>query len=294
MQIKKALVTAAGFGTRFLPITKTIQKELLPIVNRPIIDFVVDDLVSAGVEEVIFVISEHNYQLIHYYRENLRLYKYLEKMNKITLYGQIENLHQKAVISFIKQKDSDPYGTGTPVKLAKKDLENEDAFFVFMGDDFLFSPEGKSESAKMMELFDKSHAKGLTTCIEKPTAELSRYGVVAVKSQNGYKFLDHIVEKPEPGKAPSNLVNISKYIFTPNIFEILAKQKVDQKSGELFITDTVTKLAVSEPVVIYTPSGEYLDGGHPLGWLKANLMVASADPAMKTELQHFARTKLGW
>ncbi len=267
---------------------------MLPIINRPLIDYVVTDLVKAGVEEIIFVISEHNSQLIHYYRENLRLYKYLEKMNKISLYSQIADLHTKAVFSFIKQQDSDQYGTGVPVKLAEDQLKQEEAFFVFMGDDFLFSPDGQSESAHMADLFYQSKASGLATCIKKKPEELSRYGVIAPKANGKFQLLDHIVEKPAPGQAPSDLVNISKYIFTPVVFDILRQQSVDQKSGELFITDTVSILAKTAPVVIYQPQGEYLDGGHPWSWLKANLMVADTDPALKQELQSFIKNQLKW
>lgn len=266
---------------------------MLPIVNRPLIDYVVDDLIKSGVEEIIFVISEHNMQLIHYYRENLRLYQYLEKMNKLSLYGQIEHLHTKAVFSFIKQSDAGEYGTGVPVKLAENHLKDEPAFFVFMGDDFLFSPGGESESARMAKLFDDSGATALATCIQKPQAELHRYGVFVPKLNGKFQMLDHIVEKPAPGQSPSDLVNISKYIFTPTVFEVLRQQKPDQQSGELYITDTVTHLAKNQPVVIYQPTGEYLDGGHPWGWLKANLVVANQNPELKTELQAFLKNQLG-
>jgi len=285
MQIKTALITASGFGTRFLPITKTIQKEMLPILSKPIIDYVVDDLISAGVEKIIIVISEHNMQPMHYFRQNQRLYSYLEKMNKLSQYDQVKHLHHKAEFVFIRQPDSAIYGTATPLALAENELKNEPAFFVFMGDDFIFESDHQSAAKQMAEVFYQSQADGLVTCIEKPDSELHKYGVAKLKSKNGFSFLDTLVEKPALGTAPSNLANISKYIFKPSVFEILKDQKPDNKSGELFITDTATLLAKSNNVVVHQPTGQYLDGGYPLGWLKANLTVAWADPNLRQELQ---------
>lgn len=292
MKITKALITAAGFGTRFLPITKTIQKEMLPLLDKPIIDYVVDDLISAGVTDIIFVIAEHNIQLIHFYRENQRLQRYLEAHHKVALYDHVAPLHQKANFHFIKQSDAEQYGTAVPLKLARSMLEKEEAFFVFMGDDLLYNADGKSESAAMLSLMEKTQAVAVATCVEKPSDQLFRYGVVKPKGQLPKLFLDSIIEKPQPGSEPSNLVNISKYIFTPQIFEILAHQKPDENSGELYITDTITQLAQTQPVAIHIPTGEYLDGGNPLEWLKANISVALSQPALAEKLKPFLIEKL--
>lgn len=291
MNIKKALITAAGFGTRFLPVTKTIQKEMLPILNRPLIDYVVEDCINAGIEEIIFVISEHNMQLIHFYRENKRLESYLQNKGKVDLYERVAPLHQKAKFTFIRQPDNEQYGTAIPVKLAKEHLQNEDAFLVFMGNDFVFNGTGKSEAAAMIELFKQSGASALATCLKKPKDILHKYGIAEVENSNGFTFLKNIVEKPAPGAAPSNLANISKYIFTPEVFDIIEKQQVNPQSGELYITDSITSLAQNNDVVIYTPTGEYLDGGYVLGWLKANLQVAKKDPTLKTELKKYFKSE---
>lgn len=289
MKITKALITAAGFGTRFLPITKTIQKELLPILDAPIIDYVVDDLIGAGVTDIYFVISEHNRQLLHYYRENPRLHRYLLDHKKEQLYELVKHLHTKATFHFITQKDSDEYGTAVPLKLAKEFLENDEAFFVFMGDDVVFNRDRISESAKMISCLENSQAVAVATCVPKPQSELSRYGVIKTVTQGNHDYLESIVEKPELGTEPSNLVNISKYILTNKIFSILAKQSVNPSSGELYITDTITSLAKSEKVAIYTPSGEYLDGGNPTEWLKANITVALQRSDTKDEIASFMK-----
>ncbi len=284
MKIRKAIITSAGFGTRFLPITKTIQKEMLPVLNRPLIEYVVNDCILAGIEEIIFVVSEHNTQLKHFYSENDRLKDYLERMHKSQLYPSVEALHTKARFTFVVQKDAEQYGTATPVKLAQEHVQDEDAFIVFMGDDFVYNADGSSEAARMIASFTSSGAAGLATCIEKPDNVLHKYGIAEVEKRETHTFLKNLIEKPATGTAPSNLANISKYIFTPHIFELLARQQPNPQSGELYITDTVLTLAQEQDVVIHTPHGEYLDGGYLGGWLKANLTVAHTTPGLKEEL----------
>jgi len=282
--ITKAIITASGFGTRFLPISKTIQKEMLPILDRPVVDYVVEDLVKAGIKEIIFIINEHNIQIKHYYSENLRLYNYLKKMNKVNFYDHVADIHQQAKFSFIKQIDDGPYGTAVPVKLCEDLLENEEAFLVFMGDDFIYNQNGDSEAAKMIELFEKTNVGGVATFIEKPDQELHQYGIAEVKEENGIEYLKKLVEKPAPGTAPSNLANISKYILTPEVFEIIKNQEVNPKSGELYITDTIEELAKRSKVAAHITKGEYLDGGNVKNWLMANLRVAMDDPDLKSSL----------
>lgn len=287
MKIKKAIITCAGFGTRFLPISKTIQKEMLPVLDRPIIDYVVEDCVKAGIEEIIFVVSEYNRQLAHFYSENQRIHNYLAQNKKLDLYEKISKLHTKANFHFVRQKDTDLYGTAMPVILAKDYVKDEEAFLVLMGDDFIYQPGERSEISMMIEAFEKSGAKGLITCIEKPTELLNKYGVVKSRIDGDFKFMEEIVEKPELGEAPSNLANISKYIVGPEIWPILEKQTIDPKSGELYITDTIQALAKLEKVLVYAPQGEYFDGGYLLGWLMANLRVAKDHPEFWSQIKDF-------
>jgi UTP--glucose-1-phosphate uridylyltransferase len=287
MTINKAVIALAGFGTRFLPVTKTIQKEMLPVIDRPVIDYLVDDLVKAGISEIIFVINVHNLQALHFYRENKRLEGYLKKVNKLEQYDEIKHLPEKATFHFVKQTDQDPYGTATPVKLAQAHLKDEAAFVVLMGDDIPYNADGSSEVAKMIEYLNKTGSDALATFVEQPTERLSMYGIADVIERDGVKYLKALIEKPSAGTAPSNLANISKYILTPEVFDIIDRQQPDPKSGELYITDTVTELAQTKNVAIYTPTGQYLDCGYPLGWLKANLTIAKNDPKIWNELKNF-------
>ena len=289
MKIRKALITCAGFGTRFLPISKTVQKEMLPILNRPIIDYIVQDCISAGITEIIFVVKENETKLVqHFYSDSRSLKQHLKKMGKLDKFTSNLTINEDIKFTFVTQTIADRYGTAIPVELGKKYLKNEDAFLVFMGDDFIYNPE-IIEAKEMIKLFEESDSEALVTCITKPEEELHRYGIAETKEANGYTYLTNLVEKPLPGTAPSNLTNISKYIFTPKIFELLKDQEADQNSGEFYITDTATELAKTNPVVIYTPQGRYLDGGTVLNWLKANLVVAKQDPELKEALIEFVR-----
>lgn len=292
--IKKALITSAGFGTRFLPISKTIQKEMLPVLTRPIIDYIVSDCVKAGIEEIIIVVKEGENRLVeHFYKEYRSLKQHLMQMGKLEKHQDKLQEYDNVKFTFVTQTIADKYGTAIPVKLAKKHLENEEAFLVFMGDDFIFNQNDKSEAKAMMEMFEKSGSKGLVTCITKPDEELHRYGVAEVLKENGFTYLKNLVEKPEPGTAPSNLTNISKYILTPGIFEIIENQKPNESNGEYYITDSVTQLAKTEEVCIYTPTGRYLDGGNLINWLKANIVVAKSDPELAGELKQFVKVEFG-
>lgn len=291
MSIRKAVIATAGFGTRFLPISKTIQKEMLPILDRPLVDYIVEDCIKAGIEEIIFVVNEHNDQVIHFYRENRRLHEYLKRMHKAELYSHVEHLHTEAKFTFVRQLDNDLYGTATPLKLAAEHVKDESAFLVLMGDDFIYNQDGTSAIAEMLTTHRESGAAGLITCVTKPDEILHKYGIAELKQQNGFQFLTNLIEKPAPGKAPSNLANISKYIMSPEVFKILANQKPNPSSGELYITDTILELAHRESVVVHTPSGEYLDGGYLAGWFKANLLLLNSRPELKAEVAAFVAEK---
>ena len=287
MKIKISVITAAGYGTRFFPLTKTIQKEMLPILERPLIDYVVNDCLLAGIEEIIFIVKENDTQLQHFYSESLQVKAYLERMGKMDKYPELEKLHQKAKFTYVTQKSSDPYGTAIPLKLVKDIVKDEDAFIMFMGDDFIYNSDGSSETLKMIKLFEDSGANALGTFIRRPKELLHKYGVARVRNENKHQFLIDIIEKPNEGEAPSDLVNISKYIFTPDIYNSLDSQVINPIHNEWLITDTLTIFAENHNVVVFPTQGEYLDGGYVEGWLKANLLLASKDKTLFQELKKY-------
>lgn len=204
MHIRKALITAAGYGTRFLPISKTVKKEMLPILNRPLMDYIVDSCVAAGIVEVIIVVKENETMVQEYYEESRSLLQHLEEMGKLEKYRNVLNLDRQIHFRFITQMQKDGYGTAIPLKIAEEYLRSEPAFLVLMGDDFIYNGKDQSEVANMIETFQSDpSALGLVTCIEKPEHELFRYGVAKLHREGNREYLDGFVEKPAPGTAPS-------------------------------------------------------------------------------------------
>lgn len=292
MKITKAVITCAGFGTRFLPISKTIQKEMLPVLNKPTIDYVVDECIEAGITDIIIVMNSHNYQPLHYFRENQRLEKYLQKTNKSELYPKIAQLHKKANFHFIKQTDEDLYGTSIPIKLSRSLLEQEEAFLYLTGDDFIFYPDDNKNLIKeLIDLHQHTQADAVITCIHKPKEELYRYGVAAINQENGIDYLKTFVEKPKPGTEPSDLANVSKYVLTPQIFELIENQSPNLDNGEYYITDIVLKLAESGKVAVKTTDAYFLNSGEPTTWLQSNLTLASQDPKLRKQVEEFMQNK---
>lgn len=287
MKIKKAVIFAAGYGTRFLPITKTIQKEMLPLLQKPLIDYIVDDCIRAGITDIVFVVKEQDAQIRNYYSEDVYLKRYLEKMHKPEKYASVAKLHTKAKFTFVLQRESDAYGTAVPLMLAKDELINEEAFLVLGGDDFFYNADGSSEMTKMIEVFQQSNAQGLVTCINVPHELINKYGIAEYREENGFRYLTRQIEKPEPSEINSTLATISKYIFTPRIFDHLEGLQPDAKTGEMYLTTVYAKLAQHENVVLYTPTGEYLDSGYLAGWLKANLALARSKPELWEEIKNY-------
>ena len=289
MKIRKAIVTAAGFGTRMFPITKSVQKEMMPILERPIIDYIVNDCVAAGIEEIIFIVSQHDHSVEHYYSEQTYILDYLKKLNKSEKYAPIANLHTKCKFTFEVQGDDLPYGTAVPVMLAEPHVKDEEAFLILMGDDFFYHEDGGSEIKAMLETFEKSGAEGLITAIKVAPELVCKYGIATYKEENGNKYLLDQVEKPEPGEVDSDLATISKYIFTPAIFKYFEGQQLDTKSGELYFTYTYRAMAKEHNVVLHEAQGKYLDCGYLLGWLQANLIMAKSRPELWAELKNLLK-----
>lgn len=278
MNVTTAVIFASGGGSRMLPVTAAVQKELLPILNRPVIDYLVSDLIEAGITHIIFVIRPDSHGLQDYYTGNAALERQLVRLGKQDSLEYLEGIHARATFSFVEQPENAGYGTAVPMKVAIKHLPKDEAVFVASGDDFIWRADGRSDIADLIATFQASQAQGAVTAMAKPTAELSKYGVLANRAQGNFQYLEDIVEKPEAGEAPSNLINISKYIFTPQMLPYVKKIKPDPKSGELYITDAVQNAAKDMPIVVHETTGTYLDAGNTANWLKANLVVAGANP----------------
>jgi UTP--glucose-1-phosphate uridylyltransferase len=273
MKISKAIIPIAGWGTRRLPITKVVEKSMLPVGNRPIVDYVVEDCIAAGIKDIYFVISEvEPSQVQAYYEPNAKLERYLIERAKVDRLELIRNAPDDVNFHYVVQPDDGRYGTAVPVALATEVFAINEPVAVLMGDDFIYKAKGGSEVANMMaEMQNETDS----VILGAPVAEkdISLYGVFKV-SRGG--MLEEIVEKPEPAQAPSDLINISKYILSAKLLKMVCDHVKNNQIGpdaEYLITDPITEYAQGNCMRVMRVTGEYLDGGTLDGWLHANNVV---------------------
>lgn len=270
MKITKAIIPVAGWGTRMLPITKSIEKSMLPVGTRPVIDYVVQDLIKAGVEDIYFVVGEQSTQIQSYYRSNIPLNDYLRrhgKEDKLPLVAPLLGVNTH----FITQPSTGGYGTSIPVGLASEFIGEDEAAFVIMGDQFFYRTDGGSNAADLARLVEDRGATAGLYGVPVPWEQVSMWGII--EKDNADNFV-RIVEKPNRDEAPSNLNNASFYIFDKPIFELARTLPVNPARGEFEITDAINAYVASgKHVAVAEITGEYLECGSVQGWLHANRVV---------------------
>lgn len=272
MKITKAIIPVAGWGTRRLPITKTIEKCMLPIGNRPLVDYVVQDCLKAGINNIYFVVGEQSEQLQDYYRSNIPLNDYLKrngKEEKLELIAPLEGVK----LHFVVQPGTGKYGTAVPISLCADFIDEGESVVVLMGDDFIWNPDGSSEVARLLEATPEGSCGLLAARV--PQESVGKYGVIESDADGNYR---QIIDQPKPEDAPSNLINISKYILTKEVVD-LAAGLAPAHNGEYQLPDAINQYVTNGGEVRVVPAhGEYLDGGSVEGWLHANnTVLASAE-----------------
>ncbi len=267
MTVTKAIIPVAGWGTRRLPITKTIEKCMLPIGNRPLVDYVVQDCLKAGITELFFVVGEDSTQLEDYYRSNIKLNDYLRQNGKIDKLPMVAPL-DGVKLHFITQPSYGKYGTAVPIALCADYVDQGESVVVLMGDDFIWNADGSSEVTRLLESTPEG-ACGLLAA-EVPLEMVGKYGVIESDHEGNYVS---IIDQPKPGEAPSNLINISKYLLTKDVIDRAAGLPVAH-NGEYQLPDAINAYVNDGGKVKVVPAqGEYLDGGSVEGWLHANNVV---------------------
>ena len=271
--ITKAIIPVAGWGTRRLPITKVVEKSMLPVGNRPLVDYSVQDLIKAGVKDIYMVVSNvEPCQVRAFYQDNLALNRYLVDRGKSDKLEKAKTLPDDVRIHYVAQDPSAKYGTAVPIAMAVEEFKIDEPVLVFMGDDFVWNPDGESAAEALVKASGGDKAAILGVEIDKNDVE--KYGVLSEKDGN----LVGVVEKPKPEEAPSNLINVSKYIMTPDVLRKSVKYVNENDFGpldqEYMVTDPITEYIEEGGVIKVAPAkGEYLDGGSVEGWLHANKVV---------------------
>lgn len=274
MSITKAIVPVAGWGTRRLPITKIIEKSMLPVGNRPLVDYSVQELIKAGVKDIYMVISDSEpCQVQEYYKDNLALNKYLIERGKEDRLKLAKTLPDDVTIHYTVQDPSAKYGTAVPIAMVVDEYRIDEPVLVFMGDDFVWNPDGESAAEALIKASENGEHSAILG-VEIPREKVEKYGVLSAEDGN----LVGVVEKPTPEEAPSNLINVSKYVMTPELLKKIVKY-VDEhdfgpKDQEYMVTDPIDEFIKNGGIMRVAPTnGEYLDGGSVEGWLHANNVV---------------------
>jgi UTP--glucose-1-phosphate uridylyltransferase len=263
-KIRKAIIPAAGFGTRFLPATKAMPKEMLPIVDKPIIQYVVEEAVASGIEDIVIVTGWHKRSIEDHFDYPFELEKRLIEAGKEEQAEQVRKIAEMANFIYVRQKG--PYGNGTPILNAKSVIGNE-PFAILWGDEFIYSNPPRLK--QMVDVWEKYQVPNVSA-VRVPQEDVSKYGIAEVTDvAPGLFKINSIVEKPKIEDAPSNLAGHGAYIMPPRLFEILEQTKTG-KDGELWLSDAISVLAKEQDVyAVEIQNGKYYDTGNKLEYLKA-------------------------
>lgn len=284
MKIRKLVIPAAGLGTRFLPATKAQPKEMLPIVDKPIIQYIIESAVESGIEDVILVTGKNKRAIEDHFDQDEYLEQWLRKNNKNEYAEKILSISKLANFIYIRQKG--PYGNGTPVLNAKPIIGNE-PFAVVWGDDIWDCPK-KSQLQQLIDVFKKYNEPVIS--VMKTTKEgTKKFAIIdGIETEKGIYKVNSIVEKPGPEKAPSLVASMGGYIFTPDIFDALKNTKVG-KNNELWLVDAIALLLQKRSIYAKIIDGGYHDLGSKLGWLKANVVYGLRDNDVKSEFKKYLK-----
>jgi len=286
MRVRKAVFPAAGWGTRFLPATKAQPKEMLPLVDKPIIQYAVEEAVAAGIEQVIIVTSSQKRAIEDHFDLSYELEHLLEERGEIERLRQIRAITDLAQIAYVRQKEQ--LGLGHAVLMAKE-LVGHEPFAVILSDDVVVGE--RPCIGQLVHAYGQTRSS-VVAVMEVPASETSRYGVIGgerVEGGDGRLWkMDQVVEKPDQGRAPSNLAIIGRYVLTPKIFDKL-EQTTRGAGGEIQLTDAIQALMEEQAVYGYEFDGTSYDAGTTMGWLKASVELALARPDLGEEFGAYLR-----
>ncbi|MED4320272.1 UTP--glucose-1-phosphate uridylyltransferase GalU [Weizmannia sp. CD-2023] len=285
-KVRKAIIPAAGLGTRFLPATKAMPKEMLPIVDKPTIQYIVEEAVESGIEDIIIVTGKGKRAIEDHFDNAWELEQNLAEKGKFDLLDKVRYSSNLANIHYIRQKE--PLGLGHAVWCARNFI-GEEPFAVLLGDDIVQNDPPCLK--QLIDQYEETHSSVIGVQ-QVPEEETHRYGVIAPASKEGRRYqVDKFVEKPKQGTAPSNLAIIGRYLLTPEIFMFLDKQEKGA-GGEIQLTDAIQQLNQIQRVFAYQFEGKRYDVGEKLGFVTSNIEMALQHDEIKNELIQFLEDRL--
>ncbi len=284
-RVRKAVIPAAGFGTRFLPQTKALPKEMLPIVDKPIIQYVVEEAVASGIKDIIIVTGWHKRAIEDHFDYPFELEQRLKEWGKLEMLEEVRRIADMANFIYVRQKG--PYGNGTPV-LSAREVIGDEPFVVLWGDEFIYSKPPRTQQC--IEVFEK-YGDPVISAVKVPKKDVKRYGIADVKNveKNIYQIFK-LIEKPDPQETPSTLAAHGCYVLTPDIFDELVQLKPG-KGGEIWLTDAIKNLMKKRPVyACEVINGKYYDTGNKIDYLKAVVEFALEHRDINGEFREFLKT----
>ncbi len=285
MNVRKVIIPVAGFGTRFLPVTKAMPKEMLPIIDKPVIQYIVEEAVASGIEDVILVTSHTKRPVEDHFDDNPTLEAWLKAQEKKRALEDIRDISKLANFIYLRQKG--PYGNATPVMNAKH-LIGDEPFAVLFGDDVFDAPVPRLR--QMLDVYER-YGDPVLTALKTDAEGTKKYGIIEPGAKVAPRVYEvkGVVEKPGPKRAPSRLATIGGYVLTPDIFGEIKRLK-PSASGELYLLDAISMLMKKRPVFAKEIEGTYHDTGSKIGWLRANLAYALRRPDMAKEARRMIRS----
>jgi UTP--glucose-1-phosphate uridylyltransferase len=282
----KGIITIAGYGTRFLPASKAVPKEMIPIAGKPLIQHHVEDLVEAGIDHIIVVVRGVSETVQQHFAPTPALEEHLERSGKLELLEEVQRIPRMAEIVFVRQPDSLPYGNASPALAARSWLAQDELFYYMFGDDIILADVAVPR--QMLDTYRRYEPAAVVAVQRVPDEETHLYGMIELKPGTENQVA-RIVEKPEPGTAPSNLAQIGHFLFTPELFEVL-EQLETGKGGELWLADAVDRLAARSRVIVHEIEGQWMAAGDPLRQLKANVEACLRDGDLRDDLLAYLRS----
>ncbi len=283
MKVRKAVIPVAGFGTRFLPATKTIPKGIIPVVDKPIILYIVESAVASGIEHITLVTSANCKPIEDLFDHNFELEERLRETGKLALLEQVQHLTTLAQFTYVRQIE--PLGNGHAVLMAR-DIVGDEPFLMLWGDDILLGDPPVPR--QLIDVAERLEAPVLAVR-RVPPEQFDKYGMLAVDPmQNGTGKARSIVEKPSREESPSDLAQIGGCILTPDIFELLEETK-EGTGGEIYLADALVRLMGQRDVYAYEFQGRRYDAGDKLDFLRATVELALADPALSVRFGEYLR-----
>lgn len=281
-KIKKAVIPVAGMGTRFLPVTKAIAKEMIPIIDRPMVQYTVEEAIESGIETIVLITSQHKASIENYFDFNYELEDRLLKSGKAELAKSLRKISESCSIVSVRQKE--PAGLGHAIGCAKSVVGN-DPFAILLGDDLIVSDQ-KPCTQQLIEVYEK-HGTSVVGVMEVPEKEVTKYGIVKgspVGSDSKTLKVETVIEKPSVETAPSRLAIPGRYILDAKVFDYISKVKPG-KNGEIQLTDALLMLAQNEGLLAHLFRGDRYDTGDRLGYLEATIAFAFKRPDVKEHMK---------